>query len=776
MDHENDVEEVSVSFENSLEEGSGATPSSEQTSKKRLFRPKKALKAAVGSAKEGYTSLKQDTHNLANEIQVECFQLFEVYEVIDFIRDNWYKAVYVPYLPAFHHPGWLLRYCVGPYSTELIESFFADIIAGITVALTLIPQALSYASLANLPAINGLYTATLPSATYTFFGSSMQLAVGPVALVSLLQAQLITKYDIEPQSAESVDFAAECAIAVATILVLMSIFNMGDLIRFISHPVMSAFTTAAALVIGQNQLKGAFGFVVSPPQAGQEGYEWNYEVMKWYSENWNLNDASTSNHNVRNPYATKICLGLYFGMIFFVVLKNWIKPTPARKKTWVWTFWTLFVNLLPLVAIVVGGHLAWQIKHDDHYHEKDYDHDFYASKLSIVGIVPAGLDFIRAPKLKWDFGILLGDVFPTAIILFMESWSVAQRIATQNNQMHLLNASQELWAVACANFLSGICSGYPVAGSFSRSSLNHSAGAKTPLSKATTMIAIILTLRFFTRTFQYIPSAALSAVIWVAIFNLVCISDFWHAWKHSKKDFFVMLVTAVTVYVTDTGVGLAVGIGANVLVLLADTAFNPENAPVLINTDEEHEKGLLVHLRFRNDFNFLTAGRFSDFVTNFTLLQESKSQKQANLTSWNERAFHTVADFLDSWLRPQLAKGVPYYPRALVLDMGAVCVIDVTALHTIEDMARVAHEKGISFLIINASPVVAKQIAKFGYKNDNMANLFRPEISLRYNDWAGDIIPMRDPKITDEDSKSESNNSDEEKGLMMRTISHDHDV
>lgn len=140
MDHEKDVEEVSVSFENSLEEGSAATPSSEQTSTKKLFRPKKALKAAVGSAKEGYTSLKQDTHHLANEIQVECFQLFEVYEVIDFIRENWYKAVYVPYLPAFHHPGWLLRYCVGPYTTELIESFFADIIAGITVALTLIPQ------------------------------------------------------------------------------------------------------------------------------------------------------------------------------------------------------------------------------------------------------------------------------------------------------------------------------------------------------------------------------------------------------------------------------------------------------------------------------------------------------------------------------------------------------------------------------------------------------------------------------------------------------------
>jgi sulfate permease, SulP family len=147
--------------------------------------------------------------------------------------------------------------------------------------------------LANLPAINGLYTATLPSATYTFFGSSMQLAVGPVALVSLLQAELITTYGITPGSDEAVDFAGECAIAIGFILTMMSLFNLGDLIRFISHPVMSGFTTAAALLIGQNQLKGAFGFTVSPPQVGKDGYKWNYEIMQWFAENWNLNDATT---------------------------------------------------------------------------------------------------------------------------------------------------------------------------------------------------------------------------------------------------------------------------------------------------------------------------------------------------------------------------------------------------------------------------------------------------------------------------------------------------
>jgi hypothetical protein len=120
------------------------------TPKKRVFRPQKLLNKTVESAKGGYEAIKDDTKSLANEIHVECFQTFEVYEVIDFIRANWYKLVYVPYLPAFHKPGWLLRYFVGPYNSELISSLVADFIAGITVVLTLIPQVIQFLIFYNL--------------------------------------------------------------------------------------------------------------------------------------------------------------------------------------------------------------------------------------------------------------------------------------------------------------------------------------------------------------------------------------------------------------------------------------------------------------------------------------------------------------------------------------------------------------------------------------------------------------------------------------------------
>lgn len=179
-------------------------------------------------------------------------------------------SIYVPYLPAFHRPGWLLRYAVGPYDATWVENAISDVWAGITVAMLLIPQALSYATLANLPPVNGLYCAVLPSFFYTFFGSSLQLAVGPVAIVSLLMGQLISKYGIAPGSAESVDFAGEVCLAMGTILAVLCFVNAGNFIRYISFPVMSGFTSAAASLIGLNQVKNMFGFTGSYyPQTGE---------------------------------------------------------------------------------------------------------------------------------------------------------------------------------------------------------------------------------------------------------------------------------------------------------------------------------------------------------------------------------------------------------------------------------------------------------------------------------------------------------------------------
>jgi SulP family sulfate permease len=203
-----------------------------------------------------------------------------------------------------------LRYICGPHDAHLLESFLSDIWAGITVALTLIPQGLSYAGLANLPAVNGLYAAVLPSASYTFFGSAMQLAVGPVAIVSLLVGTLVNQYvpNYATDTQAAIDTAAQASLCCGIILTIMAVFNMGDFINFLAQPVMSGFTSAAACLIGLNQLKNAFGYTVAVPQAGQEHYEYNYQVMQWWADNWNLHTyPNTCKTTTTNGVKTTKC-------------------------------------------------------------------------------------------------------------------------------------------------------------------------------------------------------------------------------------------------------------------------------------------------------------------------------------------------------------------------------------------------------------------------------------------------------------------------------------
>ena len=191
------------------------------------------------------------------------------------------------------------------------------------MCLTLVPQGLSYAALANLPPINGLYSGIMPSIVYALFGSSMQLAVGPVAVVSLLIGQLIANNaplcsystsspcpSVVVDPTPAVDTAAQACLCVGIMLVVLSILNCGAFIQLISKPVIVGFTTGAAMTIGLSQLKDGIGITFSTvPQTGQPGFEFNYQLMEWYVKNWN--DTNTASNGVayntmRNPYAIAV--------------------------------------------------------------------------------------------------------------------------------------------------------------------------------------------------------------------------------------------------------------------------------------------------------------------------------------------------------------------------------------------------------------------------------------------------------------------------------------
>jgi SulP family sulfate permease len=245
--------------------------------------------------------------------------------------------------------------------------------------------------------------------------------------------------------------------------------------------------------------------------------------------------------------------------------------------------------------------------------------------------------------------------------------------------------------------------------------LNAAAGARTPASKTTTIIVVLLSLQYMTKTFQYIPQAALAAVIFSSIFNLVSITDFWNAWKHNKKDFFTMLVTFTIVFVFNTGIGILAGVGCSCFVIIVESAFSYLNSPEL-EKEANTNFGVDV-IKLNQDLNFLTLPRFLDLFTSVTLLKNQEPNLET--ASKNEKLFHKITSTLDYWLRPMLAKGVNEYPKAVVVDFNHVRIVDLSALRALEDSARSARSKKIKVILINVTDAIAKSLIKFGIKNDD---------------------------------------------------------
>ena len=270
-------------------------------------------------------------------------------------------------------------------------------------------------------------------------------------------------------------------------------------------------------------IQNAFGFnSKAVPQTGQPGFEYNYQVMQWYSRHWNDRVSGTAtvqnvkvpytDEPIKNPLAVQITFSIYFPLMIIKLTQKRIgqKLSKATKATWWWKLIEFVINIMPFIAIIIAASVVYLYKTGS-------ESNMYSSAtLSVVGNVIPGLNFVAAPKLPYPFGQFLISCLPVTFIAFMESYAVANRIATQRNELHILNASQELFAVGVANLMASVSQAYPVCGSFSRSALNAASGARTPLSKVTCLIVVIVALNNLTSTFYYIPQSALAAVIWVS--------------------------------------------------------------------------------------------------------------------------------------------------------------------------------------------------------------------------------------------------------------------
>ncbi len=397
------------------------------------------------------------------------------------------------------------------------EQLQGDVVAGLTTAVMLVPQAMAYALLAGLDPIVGLYASTIPLALYALFGSSRELAVGPVAMVSLLVATGIAALGTtDPASILAV--AAAMALLVGAIQLIMGLVKLGFLVKFLSHPVLVGFSAAAALIIGSSQLKHVLG--VSIPRSHYV-HETLIEAAR------HLADINV--------------MALGIGLASIVALVAFKRFAPRFPRF-------LFVVAAATVAV-------WGLGAD----------------VAIVGSVPGGLPSPHLPSVSWAVILeLLPIALTISLVAFMESIAVAKAFARQNRVE--VDPDQELRALGLANLAAGLFRGYPITGGFSRTAVNAQAGAKSGLASLTTAGVVALSLLFLTPLFFYLPKAVLAAIIMTAVASLVNIKELRHLWRVSRADFVLAAVTFVATLTLGIELGIVVGVAASILWFVASTS------------------------------------------------------------------------------------------------------------------------------------------------------------------------------------------------------------
>lgn len=408
---------------------------------------------------------------------------------------------------------WLPRYNAAALS--------GDLSAGITVGIMLVPQGMAYAMLAGLPPIYGLYASTIPIIIYALLGTSRQLAVGPVAMVSLLVASGVGAV-AEIGGENFLSLAILLALMVGIIQFTLGILRLGFLANFLSHPVISGFTSAAALIIGFSQLKHLLGLDIPRGQM--------HETLLHILDQFSLVNLPT------------LAIGL--GSILIILVSKKInKSIPS-----------------PLIVVLLGVLISYLFKLD-------------ASGVQIIEDVPGGLPQFVVPSINQKSIILLLPIAITiSLVSYIQSFAVAKAIHAKHKN-YVLDPNQELMGLGLANIGGSLFQSFPVTGGFSRTAVNDQAGASTGMASIISASIVLLTLLFLTPYFYYLPKAVLAAIIIVAVFGLIDISEIKHLWQYDKIDFVNLVITALATLFIGIEPGIFIGVAFSLLTVLYRVSY-----------------------------------------------------------------------------------------------------------------------------------------------------------------------------------------------------------
>ncbi|WP_217358748.1 SulP family inorganic anion transporter [Thalassococcus sp. S3] len=466
------------------------------------------------------------------------------------------------------------------------RAFSNDMIAAVIVTIMLIPQSLAYALLAGLPPEAGIYASIAPIILYAIFGTSRALAVGPVAVVSLLTASAIGQV-AEQGTAGYALAALTLAFLSGGFLVLMGVLRLGFLANFLSHPVIAGFITASGILIATSQLKHILGVSAHghtlPEMLGSI-------VAHLHEVNW-----------------ITLAIGVT-ATAFLLWVRTHLKPA-LRKLGAPPLLADILTKAGPVAAVVATTVAVWFF-------------DLAERGVNIVGIVPQSLPPMTLPGFAPDLlSALLVPAILISIIGFVESVSVAQTLAAKKRQR--IDPDQELIGLGAANLGAAFTGGYPVTGGFARSVVNFDAGAETPAAGAFTAIGLAIAAVALTPLVYFLPNATLAATIIVAVLSLVDLSILRKTWGYSRADFTAVAATIFLTLGLGVEIGVASGVAISVLLHLYKTS-RPHVAEVGLVPGTQHFRNIhrhkvktdpaLVTLRVDESLYFVNARFLEDLV------------------------------------------------------------------------------------------------------------------------------------------------------------------
>ena len=535
-------------------------------------------------------------------------------------------------LPAY---GWLRGYTRGDLSR--------DFSAALVITVMVVPQSMAYAMLAGLPPIYGLYASTVPTVVYALLGTSRHMPVGPPALMALLTFTSVSAL-AEPGTERYVGLVLLLALMVGALQLALGLARMGLIANFVSHPVLSGFIYASAVIIVLSQAQHLLGISSSDEHSAP-----GMVVALW-------RDIGET-----NPVT------LLLGALVIAGIPLLARLAPRLPGS--------------LVAVAASTLAVYLLALDE-------------KGVSIVGAVPRGLPHLSVPPLDLaSLRALLPAALIVAFIGFIESISVAKALAAR--ERYKIDANRELGALGLANVAAAFFSGFPVAGSFSRTAVQYQSGGRTQMASIMTALMVVVTLLFLTPLFYYLPNTALAAVIVVAVYKLVDPKDAYRVFETRKADGIALLITFLVTLFVGVQEGVVAGALFALFAFIRRTAY-PNITELGYVEEEDAFLGLRSH-------------------------PTAKSFPEALILRFDARLYFANISFLDA----RLASATVDRPHLkwVVMDCRGVNGIDVTAIEGLEALISDYRARGIEILFTHMKHQVRQPLRRAGWNERFKVNL-----------------------------------------------------